>query len=149
MEEKAASDFQEAPRTENRKNWFRGSFLRRFGFESVCLTDSGAVESRHSESERKFSGTFAGMISVVLILLFYAGWFAVIERENPKYLRDFRAAVNPDAVTYVSWGKIFGRKASIPGIRIRRTSRILNGRRFSRYLQVWRIGLAEYVPFCF
>lgn len=40
-----------------------------------------------------------------LTILFYAVWLGVIGRENPEYLKDFHAAVNPDAVTYVQLGK--------------------------------------------
>ncbi len=45
------------------------------------------------------------LIGGFLMFLFYSVWLGVIGRENPKYLSDFRAAVNPDAVTYVQLGK--------------------------------------------
>lgn len=45
-------------------------------------------------------------ISAVLLgILFYAGWLLLIQRQNPDYLRDFHAAVNPDAQTYVQLGE--------------------------------------------
>jgi len=44
------------------------------------------------------------LVLTVCALCFYVGWLAVITRQNPDYLRDFHAAVNPDAQTYVQLG---------------------------------------------